>query len=111
MIPQQIGLKKSMSEAKKLSVSELKNFGLTMIKEIEDTGCAYIITKRGISVAKVIPYCDTVASVDNMPTSNIDTGSRHITSNNLYSYLKDSVTVKDNLENPTNVSWDADSIE
>jgi antitoxin (DNA-binding transcriptional repressor) of toxin-antitoxin stability system len=75
-----------MNEQKKLKVSDFKIYCNSMIKDIEDTGCTYVITKRGVAVAEVVPY-----------------------KNRLFGYMKDAASIKGDTVEPVNVKWNADS--
>lgn len=72
-----------------IGAGEFKAKCLKLMDLTEQKHETIIITKRGIPVAKLVPYTDTAPS--------------------LFGFMKKSLKIKEDIINPIKESWDAES--
>ena len=67
---------------KQIAAGEFKAQCLRLMDDVNSTGTSLVITKRGVPVAKLVPFNETVPS--------------------LFGYMKDSVEIKEDI---VSVKW------
>jgi prevent-host-death family protein len=76
----------------KISAAEFKTKCLKLMDHVNSFHEEVVITKRGKPVAKLIPYSKTP-------------------SNPLFGYMKNSVTINDDIMQPIDVEWETNQIK
>ncbi|HEX2548467.1 MAG TPA: type II toxin-antitoxin system prevent-host-death family antitoxin [Gammaproteobacteria bacterium] len=72
----------------KISAGQFKAKCLQLMEDVKEKNASYIITKRGIPIAKLVP----------LETSTVD----------LFGAMKGSVKIKKEIISPINEEWDAE---